>query len=1671
MLIDQVYFQRQPGQLSYAMNANLQSKDGFGITYTNEMSNQLCVTFPEGFRVIGVHTILERNEVIFALVNTSTGKSEIGKVTNFNCNNLTVTNVETNCSCIQGKDLSSTVDVLDSCCTYTPIVQDNACLNFNIDYPVRMAHKLTNCGFSLYFTDDFNEPRYIDLNLDPTSSSPFGLDSCQDPLTEDDWCGMIKIFKDFCIPKIEPETVEGGGNLPAGVIQGLIAYTDIKGQEYTDYFEATNPVHIFDRFVTIDTDYLTNKSVKFRITHSTDLFEYFKLVIIQTVNEVSDYIEAGVFKVSPVNTVTYTGNNKSLPRTSLEKLRIPKPSYTKAKFIEESSDHLMLADLEADPDYNLQPFASQLQLFWETVEVPYDQLNNYFNPIVASRFRSYMRDEVYPFAIRFKLKNGKKTKAYHIPGRARTGISGIVGKDGVPDEAGIGILNRDNIQDVGCDDPEEKKMWQVYNTAISRGDSLPMNDETFSDPRICDITRYEYGDFAYWESTETYPCDERIWGDLAGQPIRHHKFPDSVVSHIHDSWNNKNNPNDRGPVTGNTNNQYDINHKSYIYPIGARLDESTFNTLFQTFMVFNPETQANDIPLSDIVCGFELVHGNRVGNKSVIAKGMLYDVGKVKEHKGLNPTGKEYYIPNYPYNDLREDFYLSNNRDIYDLPDQTASKESDVRLHAYDDVDTERFRRYTFHSPDTEFQHPQLGTQLKLETLEFGVQEGHFVNVDEHPRYKFLTKFDSIIAASLGALSAITIVDEGETDLGVTAGERSKGRLEFSYADFMATSNLVRDLIEKLIPLRNFAYQYHSRGVYNNYVPINNLQSRPDGTTGAKIRSLDIARYLSPNNQDVNDEHPFHNYGRESSVFFKVNHNYTNTTSNPYTRDEVSRFTLGNPPSAGEFIRPVSDWCKNPELTGETKIRSYYASMKRYVPDQYGSIDNVVYITTGYNVTLNNGIYEATYYPAFGGDTFICRDAIKRKMPFFTQNTVKKPDETHFDYDLVPNFAFPTYYIGTSPDELTLKEIVTPTDAALIVGGLAALIVANALPGIAAKIGNLAAMAAFGIAGFDIYMHILNAFIVKNNLDCDTTPTKEAFDPNSLGDIAGTLQQGTFFYQSGKFYLANYGIPNYFVETDINLELRHARNLLEENFYPNVGTGIPDEWLQEKNVPILHDNKFNYNATYSMQNYQEFIEPFNNYNFDKICQSDFPNRVIYSEKSNNEENFDNWLKYGANNYFDFDKSAGDMVGIHGIDNNKLLARFENTFMVFNTTITIPSNTPTDIQVGNSGIFGAPPMEFTKTYTGHGGSQHVAFEKTKIGSFWVDARRGEVFRFTDRPEEISRPNYNWFKENLPFSILKDFPDINIDNAFKDIGISVCWDERFERLFITKLDYELLPEWRDIVFHNDDGFFRNVDDTVIGVSLEDPEFFANKSWTIAWSPLINNWVSFYSFLPNYYVSHPTHFQTGIHDTLWNHNLSNLSYQVYYNTLYPYILEFPLSNLPQSEILKSVAVNNETLKYVSETDYYSLKSVNTENYNVFFNKAIIYNREQCSGTLTLTETPINNMQARMGYPVFNADNINILFSKNDNWCTFNGFFDVTKNYNNGQPIFTREWSSLQAQYPIDKVLNLDDLNYVNNAKKVPIRSNECYVRLIQDVHQRYKFVNILAVGSQEQFKNQRK
>lgn len=1639
--LDSVNWQTKENFVTYALNANIQGRDGDSITYTNEPSNQICInlvnTYHPGAKIVGQLYIVEQNKLL-VWSTTSDGRSYIGQITKLNNDCQELVTEEVPCNCPNGTEIKSQVVNTntegDTCCIYEDIIQDeclsgcndgafdkrNCCLNLSVEFPVYATYRIDGCKTRVYYISKNNPPRKF------TVEEPFGKDSCNQEITcIKEGCFNLDLFPQYCHPEVHPIAVESGGSLKAGNYSFAICYSDKQGGEITDYHDLTNPIPIFERKITEQTEYVTSKSIKVRIEHKSDQFTHFNLIVAENVNETTNYHFVGTYRVSSnsINEVIYTGDYKSIFSSITPLIRTP--HYQSANIIEKQNDILMLADLEESPKYNFQLFANKLKLYWETVEMPSDNKFDYSNPEIAYFFRTYQRDEVYPFGIKFKLKNGKYTDVFHIPGRVYNG------RDIIEIPTGS---NKDafKLEDDCIVDTTSLKEWQVYNTSYSNGSvNHGFEAEDYIEKQYnCKITNHQYGEFAYWESTEKYPCNPEVWGELSDQPIRHHKFPDSLVSHIHDGLNT----------------EFGIDNESKVYPIGVRIDKAIFDDLlngegffneFGPAEVFDP-IQNKNVPIRDLICGFELVRGNRVNNKSVIAKGLLYDVAKYEEEDEDGNKIKSYYYSNYPYNDLNLDPYLANKTSWYDDGDQGKSIGTPFQQNPfnYQLIGGQRLQnRFTFYSPDTSFQYPKIGTELKLETIEYGKTLGHFVPVEEHPEYKFITNSTDAVIFALSAAAAF-IVNSTSSTQAASAGFSAD--LTTDISNQITQTELLYNIIEKLIPYQNFAYQYNSIGAYNNYSRIDN--------TGNKRRILELGNYIDSKIVEIGDDSPIHNRLKESSVYLKTSDTFLQQNGPVAIGDyDNSRYVISD--------YTEENYLDDPKLLySKKKTRAYYGSIKRNFVNQYGQIENVRYISTGYTVDLvpsDSGKYvlENKYYPAFGGDTFINKFALKRKHSFFTRNLVNLPAKANdipFDYWLFPNLAYPTYFIGTSSEEANWGYFAGIGLAAATVA-LVAMVNAGNLPlPVTLGVPSTNATQAIYVAGVQAVLSALyNIKQPKVNLD----------NRNSVSS----------FYKKGQFYTASYGIPIFFVESDINIDFRHGRNDLEENFYPNVSDEIPDEWLQEKNVPIKFDNFYHYNATYSAQNVSPNL-PYDVINPESDCVVVKPNRVIYSDSASTTDYYsDGWRVFRKGNSFDFPKESGKLINLTGGENERVYARFENTTKVYNARVIIESTAPVQLEIGDASMFKQKPLDLTKTDLGYVGSQHKAQVRTEFGTFWVDAKRGHIYQISSQGlNEIKTENtFNWFKTNLPFRILKDFPNADIDNPAKGIGISMGWDERFERIFITKLDYKLTGKTNVVYDEVTRKYF--IQGTETEALFSNTDIWENHSWTVAYSPKLKNFISFYSFLPNYYVSLLSNFQTIINTdngaSTWNHNLNSLTYQTFYGKLYPYILEYNVTSVPRTTTVNSISLIQDIQEYYSDYEYYSLGTANNKNL-ANFTKAIIYNREQSSGIINLIPEEFGNTRQKISYPRTSINGIETIISRRENVYTFNGFWSTT-NQSNGQPLWSTKWDDRKTQYPIDKVPNTKTVIPSSiSFQKQKITSDFCKVRLIQDKYSRYRFINHLQI-----------
>jgi hypothetical protein len=1249
-----------------------------------------------------------------------------------------------------------------------------------------------------------------------------------------------------------------------------------------------------------------------------------------------------------------------------------------------------------------------------------------------------MRDEVYAFDIVFILKNGYQTDKFHIPGRQAL-ASDLVIVDNADSNFGTDVCNAE----VG------KPRWQVYNTGTISG-----TDPAFNSTDLCYQGPYQFGTFSYWESTETYPCNINVWGDLQGRPIRHHKFPDSSVTHHHDSQGN-------------------------IFPLGVRANIADILRLINN----SDLTQAQ----KDNIAAYKIVRSNRAASKSVIAKGLMYNVGRYAKADSV------YYYPNYPFNDLRPDPFILNasNNDIgaqifssfdevqtiastntlmynipvvsdqwkasgdlvtfvfqgsfggiiqnrkqltltwdgtqvynsgnlsvgstdqFDLNVQFKRNGNDridikIRLQVFGQnsldktttsfitgvnfsiahivgfhaqaltnlgvptnpvqdgditatsgvagykaaplvgIDTnlldgfstaESQNRFTFHSPDTSFYQPFLGTQLKLESVEYGTTRSHFVQVDKHSKYRF-PSLESFLT-SLGVGIAI----------GFASGTYGVSTNPFSGTAAFTAFQVFNDIVFRLLPKKNMAYSFNSLGNYT-------IPKVLPNDTGNKIRMLDIASYLISGIQGVGDIHTVNNFQRESSVYLRTTNTLPFPSSVPGVPADNSRFTLGQVGCVENFYT--------------REISSYYSSIKNIVPDQYGQIFSYESLDTGFQVQvdLTAQLATNTIRDIFGGDTFINKFALKRKLPFFIDNRVNFPDDSDVFYDELGNIAFPKYWFSTD---------IRKGDGGRF------------------NIGSL-----FGVK--------------VNNFDCENS---------------------AFFYNAGKIYLFAYGIVNFFVESQVNVNLRQAYNNKEGDYWPHVSGDVPDQWLQEAYVSIAYDNTYTYNATFSKQNKENVFTTLP-VDFDPTqrCVFKFPNRAIYSERQEEVVYYkkNNWRIYRPAALYDFPLTYGKLTAIDGVETRQLLARFETQSQLYNALLTANSSIG-EVYLGQQ-IFNrnVPPVDFFQTDLGYSGSQHKFLLATEFGHVWIDALRGDVFMLTGQGvTNIADDGCRLFlTNNLPLQIQQAFPSYPIDNNFKGIGLHGVYDNKYNRFIITKLDFK--PIVSGITYDSTTDTFSLDGQTI---QLGDPTYFCDVSFTISYSLMSKSWISFHTYLPNFYIGGISKFYTGRNSlgSIWLHNTLENSYNGFYGQIEPYIIETPFAYKYQDEILQSI-------KDYSKVNVMTNAQTFVQTNRDFFNKSIVYNDQQCTGVLNLIPKPLNNLSSYLQYPKYNTDSRDILFVKSDSFYNYNGFWDIVKDYS--QPIWLPDCTANTE----NKVLNTSNLDYANRSfKKYPLRAKDCRIRQILD------------------------
>lgn len=1540
-------------------------------------------------------------------------------------------------------------------CEYKKLF-DGVCLNFNRANLVSGVSKQNfECRYDVYWSDGLNPDRYVAVDVDnpanndytnPDSPIPW-IQNCVDDNgilpggclictnTNQVNCDKLRLETLMEQPCIRVEKGVSGGLIPNGSYYAVVAYT-VQEQRVTDYFMPSNIQPLFVHRNTASSLDIIIDSM------DTNNFDEFELVLVQFYNGQTVASKVGIYSTRQ-NKITLDGLDTTWPQISLSLIPIRTNIADKSDGIYEVGPYMLRVGPTEKFDFNYQPLANQIVTKWQSVEYPEDYYRK------GGNNTGYLRDEVYSFFIRWIYNTGDKSVSYHIPGRPP-----------LPSD----LADISDPCDVANAEPElnagiplgDIQNWEVKNTALLTGTP----NITLDDGGLVIAEGY----MGYWQSTEYYDdntpdvwnAGSHCWStltpwtvpcpgvpvpqlpypgtgytqyNLCGTPIRHHKFPDNATD---------------------PSGQFVTNH--------YKPNSNKIRIMGVKFENIRPPVDNDGVPINNIV-GYEILRGSRVGNESIIAKGMInnmfqYDIDGDNDSNVNLITNRKGLYPNYPYNDLRPDPFISTKPTSFEpILGNTGPDYNDNNYKNYYPNSAYRQDVFTFHSPDTQFYDPYLSaTELKIYGELTGVVEGAFDYPDKHPKHKFVTDITFISSILIGwgiaklattevrtyqkvspqainlggvwtegtgfqpspvAISgqgamAAAFMNFGADQLAQLQEDLSQAQANFATTPFplnliyigqiaslqaqitaalnsqyttpgmlssyqIATydqtpftilddtlktanglimfynywvdgANSTINLIKAASKAQQYALQYNSHCWYNGFLPPTcPTPTQIAGNIATKRAVINDSRYLEPYIQDFTLNYRINNLYRSRSVVLETKRK----VRNPTTVDNT-RVTVGYA-AALSGTNPVS--FKDPLTPFRSTAASHYVGLKQRILNQYGKIEAIIQVPVSTCSTERNSKQTDIL---FNGDTYVGRYTEKNTMFFFYNWLYNQPDESEYNYRLNKMLPHTAFWMDT--EAYDWSDFVQSIPAAL-----------SNLPQFASTIATPSDKACFDRASYT----------------------------GSISNLFNTTT-GVFIVKNAYIYLFNSGVRDFYVETNLNVDLRDWGEPTYERHYDYIEYDNLKE-LFSTDI-IKSGNVFLYDSSLSISKLYNNLIPWGNThrinynpNIAESCYVYRPNRVLYSLPQSLESRKDYWRIFLPLSYRDF---RSKVTTIKNINLNGGLILFENESpmqILGSENLTLGQGTR--VTIGDGGLFNQPLqyLDNSDRPYGYGSCQNsLSVTATPIGIFYMCQNQGKIFAIGGKGiQELSLPGSLkwWFAQYLPYQLTQQFPNFELlDNPVIGIGCQSIYDNENMLMYFCKKDYVLREDIPYTLTYLKSNKFK-VDQTGQIVELGDPAYFQDASWTMSYDPKIGQWLSYHDWHPTYLIAGKNTFLSVLNDSIWVHNLVCDSYCNYYGVDYPFEIEFQSDTVQQMTTMRSIEYQLECYKY--DTNCYDRFHVLDFN----FDEAIIYNSEQCSGLLRLNIMPKNNAPLLIQYPIVNLTNIDILYSKEENKYRFDQFWDVTK------------------------------------------------------------------------------
>ncbi len=412
-------------------------------------------------------------------------------------------------------------------------------------------------------------------------------------------------------------------------------------------------------------------------------------------------------------------------------------------------------------------------------------------------------------------------------------------------------------------------------------------------------------------------------------------------------------------------------------------------------------------------------------------------------------------------------------------------------------------------------------------------------------------------------------------------------------------------------------------------------------------------------------------------------------------------------------------------------------------------------------------------------------------------------------------------------------------------------------------------------------------------------------------------------------------------ESTDNINFRHETDK-DSSYFP--GSPARKVLALEANIDLTKKDNMKYDESFSLGIAD--IKPAIPYPLRESDPSIFKTRVQRSAKADNSSLIDNYRVHLALQFKDLPRNRGDLWKLISLNNLLYLHTTDSLFRTKGKQ-SLQMSDGTESFVGSGDIFTQDPDEVIQTKFGYGGTQSQwVCMVTKHGYFTMDYRNRRVFMFKDQLYDIGKTGLeSWFQDNIPFALEQYGLDTSyFDNPIIGIGFHAMYDERYDRVILTKRD--LKPTKTFIEQYNlgnityDSSIHRFRQGGII-IKFDNFTFFENSGWTVSYDVELNVWVSFHDYVPYKYTRSAdklasfTEGSTGI----WVHN-DELNRGKFYGTDYASEFEFIYNSG------KNLDKTFYSFEYM--IDVYSTTNVLIHDQG--FSSFYVYNTHQISGELDI-------------------------------------------------------------------------------------------------------------------------